>query len=294
MKKLTFLLAAALLCSLSLPVEASAEELLIPVGRVVGLELANDTVTVADFDDALGASAREAGLRVGDEIVAVNGKAIDDPEDIREALAHTRGAVTLTVSRSGRQKRLTFTPQQTPEGPRLGVYLRQGIAGIGTVTWYDPEDGTFAALGHGVNDARGNLLDMRRGSACWARVVSVKKGVCGEPGQLKGAATVETVGTLYRNTAQGVFGQSSRGWLGEPVPVAAFEEIHTGNATIRSTVTGDTVGEYSVEILKVYPQNRADGRNFLLKVTDPDLLSATGGIVQGMGVSYNKDNQWNP
>ena len=93
------------------------------------------------------------------------------------------------------------------------------------------------------------------------------------------------MGTLEKNTPQGVFGKASRPWLGQPLPAADFDEVTTGNAVILSTVSGDTPQEYSVEILKIYPQDRPDGRNFLLQITDPDLLETTGGIVQGMSGS---------
>jgi stage IV sporulation protein B len=92
-------------------------------------------------------------------------------------------------------------------------------------------------------------------------------------------------GEIQKNTPQGVFGRSKNGILGEKLPVAAFEDVHLGHATIRSTVSGDDIGEYSVEILKIYPRDRSDCRNFLIKVTDPALLKATGGIVQGMSGS---------
>ena len=93
------------------------------------------------------------------------------------------------------------------------------------------------------------------------------------------------MGELFRNTPQGVFGKSSQGWQGEPLPIGEFSQVHTGPAAIRSTVSGTEPGEYSVEILKIYPQDRPDSRNFLLKVTDPALLSTTGGIIQGMSGS---------
>ena len=269
-----------------LPLQARAAELLIPVGKIIGLQLSNDTVTVVAYDDALGGSARSAGLRIGDEIVQINGTAIDSAEDVRAALSSCRESVCLTVRRNGKLNTLRMTPAQTAEGPKLGVYLRQGIAGIGTDTFYDPDTGAFGTLGHGVNDSRGNLLDMTTGKAYEASVLSVVKGKSGEPGQLKGSAdAVETFGTLLRNTPQGVFGVTKRGWKGEPVPVAAYEEVHTGPAAIRSTISGNSVQEYSVEILKIYPQTRSDGRNFLIKVTDPALLQTTGGIVQGMSGS---------
>ena len=125
---------------------------------------------------------------------------------------------------------------------------------------------------------------MKSGSAYEARVLSVVRGRSGDPGQLKGEAG-NACGELLRNTPQGVFGVNRKGWPGEPLPVAAYEEIRTGAASIRATVQGSSVREYSVEILKIYPEDRPDGRNFLLKVTDPALLEATGGIVQGMSGS---------
>jgi len=269
-----------------LPLQARAAELLIPVGKIVGLQLGSDTITVVAYDDALGASARSAGLKIGDEIVKIDATAIDSAEDVRTALNQCGGTVELTVRRGSKLSTVQMTPAQTDEGPRLGVYLRQGIAGIGTVTFYDPQTGRFGTLGHGVSDSKGALLKMTQGSAYEASVQSVKKGKSGDPGQLKGSADAGAVfGTLLRNTPQGVFGITSQGWKGEPIPVADFEDVHTGPAAIRSTVNGNAPQEYSVEILKIYPQTRTDGRNFLLKVTDAALLETTGGIVQGMSGS---------
>ena len=267
-----------------LPVRALAAVRLVPVGQVIGLQLYNDTVTVAAYDDVLGGAAKAAGLKIGDRILKINDMSIASAEDVRSALNCGEGTLNLTVSRGGKQRELTLTPTQTKDGPRMGVYLRQGIAGIGTVTWYDPDTGAFGALGHGVCDS-GGILKMTRGSAYDASVTEVKKGKSGDPGQLKGTArSLEPIAPLLRNTAQGVFGVTARGWRGEALPVAEYAQIHTGPATIRAQ-TSDRVQEYSVEILKIYPQTRTDCRNFLLKVTDPELLRATGGIVQGMSGS---------
>ena len=267
-----------------LPVRTLAARRLVPVGQVIGLQLYNDTVTVAAYDDVLGGAARAAGLKIGDRIVKIEDKPITCAEDVRSALDSGEKELRLTVSRGGKQRVLNLTPNQTKDGPKMGVYLRQGIAGIGTVTWYDPDTGAFGALGHGVCDS-GGLLKMTRGSAYEAAVTEVKKGRSGDPGQLKGAArSMEPIAPLLRNTAQGVFGVNPRGWRGEALPVAAYSQIHTGPASIRAQTNG-SVQEYSVEILKIYPQTRADCRNFLLKVTDPELLRTTGGIVQGMSGS---------
>ena len=287
MKRKLLSIAFAVILLYQLPLPGWAAELLIPVGKVIGLQLSDDTVTVAAFDDLLGGAARDAGLQIGDEILKIDEQTISCAQDVRSALSLCGGReLALTVRRGGKTHTLHLQPQLKDDEPRLGVYLRQGIAGIGTVTWYDPESGKFGTLGHGVSDGKGNLLKMSRGCAYEAEVIDVRKGKCGDPGQLKGDADTSFVfGTLLRNTPQGVFGITKAGWRGEPLPVAEFTDVCTGPAAIRSTITGQSTQEYSVEILKIYPKDRTDGRNFLIRVTDPDLLTATGGIVQGMSGS---------
>ena len=269
-----------------LPLQAHADRMLVPVGKVVGLQLQNNTLTVAAYDDVFGEAARSAGLKIGDEIVEINGCPVSCAEDVRSALTGAQPPVELTVRRGSKLNHLEMTPKRTEYGPRMGVYLRQGISGVGTVTFYDPETGLFGTLGHGVSDAAGKLLQMTGGEAWDASVISVKKGKSGNPGQLKGSVEgAGSFGSLLRNTPQGVFGTTQYGWQGERISTAAYEEILPGPAQILCQVDGETAREYSVEILKIYPETRTDGRNFLLKVTDPNLLECTGGIVQGMSGS---------
>lgn len=269
-----------LICVISVAANAQS---LIPGGQVIGLELGDNTVTVAAFDEELGTDAKQAGLKVGDQILSVNGKAVHTADDVRYALDRSEGVVELTVQRNKKSDTVRFCPTVTADGPKLGVYLKQGVTGIGTVTWYDPDTGKFGTLGHGVNNPRGELLNMVSGNGYRASVVSVRKGVCGNPGQLLGTLQdSEPIGTLYKNTPRGIFGTTEKGWDGEVMPLGT---ARTGQATIRSTVQGNTVQEYSVEILKVYPNAGATGRNILLKITDPTLLEITGGIVQGMSGS---------
>ena len=275
----------ALVCLLLLTTVVFGKEL-IPGGQVVGLELCDKRVVVAGFDGQQGEKAQAAGLKSGDVIRKIDNTLITSAEDVRKALKCSDGTVTIEISREGNLQTLQIAPYITQDGPRLGVYLRQGITGIGTVTWYDPEKNTFGTLGHGVNDGNGNLLRMTEGRIYNARVMTVKKGKIGEPGQLVGSiCSPEALGTLYKNTQQGVFGTSDAQWAGEAIPVAASNEVKTGDAVIRSTVAGDSPREYSVKILKVYPKSHNNGRNLLLRVTDPALLEATGGIVQGMSGS---------
>ena len=275
-----------MVCVWALSISVSAVKMLIPVGQVVGLELQDHSVTIASFDEALGAAAQKAGLKKGDRITKINGHPVESAQDIRYALDRCDGTVSVTVLRNRKESTVRFAPGVTQDGPKLGVYLKEGITGVGTVTWYDPETGLFGTLGHGVNNPRGELVKMASGTAYKASVVSVRRGECGEPGQLMGALKeAKPVGILYKNCVQGVFGKTQSGWTGEKLPVGTVKDVKTGEAKIRSTVQGDTPREYSVEILKVYPNAASSGRNILLRVTDERLLNTTGGIVQGMSGS---------
>ena len=183
MKRMLYRVSTAILSVYFLSISVFAAGELIPVGEVIGLELSSGTVTVAAYDDTLTA-AREAGLKIGDEILAIDGRQITCAEDVRQALNHSDGSITLLVSRDGKQSSLQLEPAISPEGPKMGVYLRQGITGLGTVTFYDPATGQFGTLGHGVNDGSGDLLSMASGSAYPAEVVSIQPGKKGQPGQL--------------------------------------------------------------------------------------------------------------
>ena len=284
--KVFFHRALALMCIILLSPAVHASQELIPVGEVIGICLQDGSITVCEFDEALGAQARSAGLQVGDVLLTIDREKVSSVQDVRSALERSNGTVELTVKRSGKEKKLTLSPNITPDGPKLGVYLKQGITGIGTVTWYDPDSGIYGALGHGVNTQDGQLLTLKKGDVYRATVDGIKKGTAGEPGQLVGAVSDLTpVGQITKNTYQGIFGSIQTGWDTDAIPIAEKQQIKTGPAVIRSTVDDSQVQEYSVEILKIYPNSDDTGRNMLLKVTDPALLSTTGGIVQGMSGS---------
>ena len=283
MKRRIFRCLFALSLAAAFSVQALAARLLIPVGEVVGLSLRDGSVTVAAFHELHGSAAREAGIEIGDEIVALDGHRVDSAADLCDALKRSGGTVTVCLRREGKERQVRLSPAVTVDGPRLGVYVREGVTGIGTVTFFDPDSGTFGCLGHGISDSRGTLAPMDSGWVYEAAVESVKRGLCGEPGQLKGAVESEVpIGTLARNTARGVFG-SCDGWKGEALPVAEAGQVHPGAAQILSNVSGDEVCFYDVEILRCRPGT--DGRDLLLQVTDPKLLEATGGIVAGMSGS---------
>jgi stage IV sporulation protein B len=256
---------------------AAAE--LIPGGQVVGLRLEDGSVYIAGFDPEIGSCAQQAGLKSGDRILTANGNPVTCPEDLRNALETSHGTVELSVLRGNKTKKLRLSPAVTADGPRLGVYLRQGISGLGTVTYYEP-DGSFGALGHGVVNGA-SLIRFEKGTVCAVQLLSVRRGKAGQPGQLLGALQeAVSFGSADKNTAQGIFGKVSPP---AQAPISTGQ-AHVGDAVIRTTVDGEGLREYSVQILKLY----AGGdrcRNLLLKVTDPELLQKTGGIVQGMSGS---------
>lgn len=285
MKKLTlrFLATVFLLAVLAIP--AAAREALVPVGRAIGLELTGQGLTVAGFDEAWGENARKAGLSLGDTILKADGQSLEGAEALRDLVAQANGSVTLTLLTPTGTRELKVAPAQTPEGKRLGIFVREGITGIGTITYYDPETGSIGTLGHGVSDRRGALLPLAGGKIYPAEILSVVRGKAGTPGQLQGAfSSREPLGFLEKNTPFGVFGTAAP-FPGTPVPLGSAEEIHTGEALILSDLTGTGPREYTVEILQVYPNADAAGRNLLLHVTDQNLLRTTGGIVQGMSGS---------
>ena len=282
MKKI---ISALILLALLIPtvcVCAQAETALIPGGQVIGLALAEGSLTVISIDEDLGQAVKEAGLQTGDKLTQINNTAVRSIDQVRTALQKNTDAVDLQILRSGKTKHLQVTPAHTEEGPRLGIYLKEGITGIGTVTYYDPQSGTYGALGHGVNQSDGTLAAMENGSTYRAAILAVQKGECGKPGQLMGTlADQMPTGTIVKNTPHGIFGQLSPA----NSPALPLGQAREGDAVIRSTVDEKGVQEYSVEILRIYPSSRNDGRNMLLRVTDPKLLDATGGIVQGMSGS---------
>ena len=295
------LAAALLLTSLALTQPARAAEssrTVVPIGRAVGIKLFSDGVMVVGFsevvsDQGRSIPARDCGLKEGDIITHINQEEVDTIEDVQNVLQEVGGA-SMSIRALREEEPVQFTAhavQCSSDGQyKLGAWIRDSMAGIGTITFWDPQSGVFGALGHGINDVdTAQLMPLQSGSILYSDVADVKKGQKGEPGELKGAFQVDRdLGELYANTPGGVFGTlSDSSFLPEiqPVEVASRNEVHTGAAVIRSNVAGDTVEEYTVEITRIFPQNGEDTRNLMLKVTDERLLEATGGIVQGMSGS---------
>ena len=276
--------------------EATAERWVVPVGRAVGIKLFSDGVLVVGLSDVQGAQqahspARDMGLKVGDVITHVNGKEVDTIEQMQTAIQTLAGRpMTLKVTRRDKQLQLSGSAACTGQGNyQLGAWIRDSMAGIGTMTFYDPESKVFGALGHGVNDVdTARLMTMQSGSILYSTVNDVKKGCVGQPGELRGSFDIQRdLGQLYANTDAGIFGKLEQQVTptATPIPVAGRDEVRPGPAVILSNVAGDEVEEYQVDIVHVYPAQAGELRNLMLKVTDSRLLERTGGIVQGMSGS---------
>ena len=267
------------------------ERMLIPVGHTVGIKLFSKGVLVVKLpeDDT---PAKECGLRTGDVILKCGGVAVDSTEQFQALLQKGGETATDLQIRRGRQDvTLSVLPEQNEQGKiAIGAWIRDSMAGIGTVTYYDPATGAFGALGHGITDVdTAQLMPFSSGSVLPSTVKAVKKGAAGSAGELRGEFDLKcTLGSLCANTASGVFGtveQCPVSWQGETaLPMAEAEEVRAGPATIFSNVRGDRVETFEIEILKVV-ENAPDSRDLVLAVTDPDLIAATGGIVQGMSGS---------
>ena len=260
---------------------------LVPVGHTVGVKLFAKGVVVVKLPED-GTPARSCGLRTGDVIEACGGQTVTSTEQFQSLLqANGTGTTELSVKRQGSPLTLSVEPERNEEGVCcIGAWIRDSMAGIGTVTYYDPATHTFGALGHGITDGdTAALMPFGNGSILPSTVKAVKKGVCGSAGELRGDFDLtEELGQLYANTSCGIFGAMKETCPlteGEALPVG---QAHEGPAVIRSNISGDEVKEYAIEILKKIP-DASDGREMVISVTDPALIAATGGIVQGMSGS---------
>ncbi len=260
---------------------------LLPGGFPFGVRVSLDGVMVVGF--APKSPAQDAGLCKGDVISAVDGQPVTGAADVSKRIASSGGrTLTLTVQRRGERSEISFVPVREADGFRAGILIRDSTAGIGTVTFLDPETGVFAGLGHGICDGgTGDPVPLDRGFVSGASISGILKGKPGEPGELRGSFAGGKNGTLIGNNECGVFGV----FAGLPpespcetVAPAPADEVREGPAELLCTIDGSGVRRYAV-MLSAVDRTGRDTRNFVVTVTDPDLLTATGGVIQGMSGS---------
>ena len=276
-------------------VEVAEERTLIPGGKSVGIAIETDGLVVVGTSDLGQAAspAERAGLRAGDVITAVNGVEVSSSEELSAQL-EAGTAAELQVERSGSALNLTLTPEADPRDGelRIGAWVRTSTAGVGTLTYVDPEDMRFGALGHAISDVdTGITLPVADGGLFESEVVQINPGKRGAPGEIVGdfLSQEAQIGAITTNCDRGIYGDSYSGDIAElpypeGLPVATRSQLHTGAAQILTTLD-DAVGAYDCEIERIEADGNASGRSFVLHVTDPELIERTGGIVQGMSGS---------
>lgn len=234
--------------------------------------------------------ASEAGLKVGDIITSVNGKTAGSNTDVEKAVEECSGhAVKIEVNRSGQKLSVTVQPSRSESDGlyKVGLWVRDSTAGIGTLTFYDPSGNCFAGLGHGICDAdTGQLMPLLSGDIVPVTISGVTKGLKGTPGELRGYFTDDNaIGSLGANVQSGVYGTMKRPVQGQAVKIAMKQDVKTGPAKVYTTINGNSPKYYDVEIEKIDYREGVQSKNLVLRITDPQLLAQTGGIVQGMSGS---------
>ncbi len=264
-----------------------------PGGDVFGIKLYTKGVIVVSIDSVTTTKgskdpAINAGLKCGDVITHINGNNILSSQQMTDAIEMSQGKKLKIKAQRGNEN---FETELKPElsvngGYKAGIWVRDSSAGIGTVTFYDNSAGMFAGLGHGVCDVdTGKIMPLSNGEAVRARVNGFYKSSAGNPGELCGVFSQQVIGSLRVNHDMGVYGDIIQPSGGKTLPVALENEVQLGKAQVITTIDDSGPKYYDIEIVKIYPSSDMSARNMIIKITDPELLEKTGGIVQGMSGS---------
>ena len=267
--------------------EKSYEDIkLCPGGDAFGVKICGSGVTVTKVVTELSSGH----LMVEDKILSIDRRSVSTIEEVKEILNGSGGkSLSFEILRGGKTISAEIEPRCAGGEYHLGVLLSDGASGIGTITYYVPESYEFGGLGHGIcSQDSGEVLKMTRGQATGVILAGTSRGEASKPGELRGVLTDKNLGTIYANTKCGVFGKLEVGAIKdsdvrEAIPVAKKADVHTGDASIISTVKNGKRAEYKIEIKDI--DYSSDGtKSFRIKVTDDTLIAMTGGIVRGMGV----------
>lgn len=279
-------------------IQVIEDQELIPVGKPIGIYLKTDGILVIGVGEFVGQDGVEYSpskyiLKSGDYIQKLNGDPIDDKDDFIERIEQCCGqAIVLTVVRNEEIMDLTIQPIRDQNGVyRIGAWVRDNAQGVGTMTYIDG-DGNFGALGHGINDIdTSTLMEMNDGTLYQTEIISIEKGKIGSPGEMVGMIVYSDdriLGDITKNSVQGIFGQCNEKArklaTEESVPIGLKQEIIKGPAKVLCTMNG-TTKYYDIEITGIHLDHDNVNRGLDLKITDPELLEITGGIVQGMSGS---------
>ncbi len=270
-------------------------------GHSIGVALRSDGMIVIGHTVVKGTDgrqhypAREAGVNIGDVILAVNGQVVNGIDQAGDMIEHAcigGKPITLRLRRQQEILEVTVQPQLDAEARvyRLGIFIRDSAAGVGTLTFFDPDTMTYGALGHVITDMDTNQpIDVGEGQVVRATVTSIEKGRKSSPGEKHGQDVGDAIGNIERNNPFGIFGSLKEPLTNplepNPIPIALVGQVKEGPAEILTVVEGDKLERFQVQIQKLFSQSSPDTKGMVVKITDPRLLEATGGIVQGMSGS---------
>lgn len=272
----------------------------IPIGLVSGIKLYTSGALVVGMSEIKGLDNQKykpyegSGIEEGDTIIQIGENEINNADDLVNAVNQSNGEeLNIFYIRNGRKEETRIYPLKTGENEyKLGLWVRDSAAGIGTMTYYEPKTGTFAALGHGIADIdTGELIDVGNGEFITTKVLSIIKGENGTPGKIQGSINDQSqIGTITKNSAFGIYGKVTdiskvSVNSGKIMDVALRKDIKLGKATMLCSLDEKNAEEYEIEIEKIYLNNDYDNKSMLIKVTDKRLIEKTGGIIQGMSGS---------
>lgn len=271
----------------------------IPVGEIVGIKLYTSgvlvvgTSTIEGIDGIMHKPFEGTGIEEGNSIIAINGNIVNNTKELIDLINIGKGEkIEIIYKNSVEEKKCEITPVMDKNKEyKIGLWVRDSAAGVGTVTFYNEQTKTFAGLGHAITDVdTGDIIQVSAGEIDSVNIVSIVKGKEKEPGKIQGAIKGNSIiGNVYKNTEYGIYGMIKDSTAlkldnSKKMNVADRNEISLGEAYILSNVDGE-FKEYKIEIQRTYLNNNYDNKSMLIKVIDEELLSKTGGIIQGMSGS---------
>lgn len=268
----------------------------IPLGNAIGMKLYTKGVLVVgmsqiDTDNNEKKKPYEnSGIEQGDTILAVNNNEIENTEDLITEVKRSNGnPITIKYLKENQTLETSITPVKSKDEYKIGLWVRDAAAGVGTLTFYEPSTNVFMALGHGISDIdTEKIVDISSGELITANIISIVKGKKGTPGEIRGSIeSGNNIGKIYKNTNFGVYGNVSNKNIlainsNQELEVAARDEIQEGKAQIICQLDNSGTRKYDIEIEKIYITNNENNKSMLVKITDSELLEKTGGIIQGM------------
>ena len=269
----------------------------IPIGQVSGLKIYTSGVLVVGMSEIKGIDNEKykpyenSGIKEGDTILQIGSSVIADTSELIKEVNMSNGEeLKIKYLHEGQTLQCTITPIKTGKKEyKLGLWVRDSAAGIGTMTYYEPSSGNFAALGHGITDIdTGELINISNGEFITTKVLSITKGKNGYPGKIQGSIVDQTkIGTINKNSTFGIYGKTedlSKINLNTSnlMDVAMRNEIELGEAEILCSLDGENVEKYKIQIEKIFLNNDYDNKSMYIRVIDQKLIEKTGGIIQGM------------